>query len=463
MTPETANGALGRGAVATTDDRDADRIEGVTTAPNDSRQGLQAYRWVHEIEIGERFRKDLGDIASLADSIRQVGLLHPPVITPDNKLIAGRRRLAALEHLHGTKRMILCRIVPLNDIVRGEAAENFARKDFTLSEAVAIKRAIEPEVKAAAVERMKAGAPLPKLDKGRSDDKVSAFTGVKRTTLAKADAVVRAAEAEPEKFGKLVEQMDRTGRADGPYKRLKNVQDSDAIRRAPPGLPMHGPYRTGICDWPWASEPDEDKDHGARGYFPYATMPPTDAHRFRVADILQPNSSVWVWITNHHLMRGDHLTLAKAWGLRPVALLTWVKGRMGQGQRVRGATEHVVQLIRGEVPCLGFDQKTWFEGAGGVHSQKPVEFYDIVEKLTPAPRYFELFSRSGSRPNWDMHGNEVGKHADITVDVAKLRAEADALQQREVAPRRAAALALVEMPDLPDCLRRAAATTEAAS
>ena len=35
---------------------------------------------VEAIKIGERHRRDLGDIAALAESIRSVGLLHPPVV-----------------------------------------------------------------------------------------------------------------------------------------------------------------------------------------------------------------------------------------------------------------------------------------------------------------------------------------------------------------------------------------------
>jgi hypothetical protein len=32
---------------------------------------------IDSIKIGSRFRKDLGDIASLAEDIREIGLLHP--------------------------------------------------------------------------------------------------------------------------------------------------------------------------------------------------------------------------------------------------------------------------------------------------------------------------------------------------------------------------------------------------
>jgi ParB family transcriptional regulator, chromosome partitioning protein len=55
------------------------------------------------IRVGKRHRKDLGDIRSLARSIQEIGLLHPVVIRPDGKLIAGERRLGALKLLGWTK------------------------------------------------------------------------------------------------------------------------------------------------------------------------------------------------------------------------------------------------------------------------------------------------------------------------------------------------------------------------
>jgi ParB-like chromosome segregation protein Spo0J len=139
-------------------------------------------RRLSEIVIGQRHRKELGDLDELAASILKVGLLHPPVITTDNRLIAGHRRIAAWERLFGQNREIPVRVVPLKYIARGEAAENFARKDFTLSEAVAIKRAIEPELKVAAKERIvlggklksEASAKLAQVSKGKERQQISA-------------------------------------------------------------------------------------------------------------------------------------------------------------------------------------------------------------------------------------------------------------------------------------------------
>src|ERR1035437_1094926 len=94
------------------------------------------------IQIGFRYRKALGDLRSLADSISEVGLLHPLVVTPEGRLIAGQRRLKACRLL-GWKDVPVT-VVDIYQAARGEAHENFVRKDLLPSEIVALKRAIEP-------------------------------------------------------------------------------------------------------------------------------------------------------------------------------------------------------------------------------------------------------------------------------------------------------------------------------
>jgi hypothetical protein len=138
-----------------------------------------------------------------------------------------------------------CLIIDIAKIVRGEHAENVQRKDFTLTEAVAIEREIEPEEKAAAKKRQLTGlmhgkkpprsANLAGREKGQARDKAAKATGRKRTTLAKAAAIVEAAEADPEKFGKLAEDMDRTGRVMGPITAASpSIMKLRALRRTAP-------------------------------------------------------------------------------------------------------------------------------------------------------------------------------------------------------------------------------------
>src|SRR5262245_49297049 len=182
-----------------------------------------------KIIIGERHRRDMGDLDGLARSMAELGLLQLIGIRPDGLLIWGERRLRAAELLGWTH--IPVRVVDL-DVVRGEHAENTFREPFTLSEAVAIKRSLEPLEKAAAKERQreskgrgkKGGQVAPPL-RGRAADKAAKATGMARRTLEKAEAIVDAAEAEPAKFGHLLEQMDRSGKVDGAYRKLLEARD----------------------------------------------------------------------------------------------------------------------------------------------------------------------------------------------------------------------------------------------
>jgi ParB-like chromosome segregation protein Spo0J len=225
----------------------------------------QITRLITDIRVGKRHRKDLGDIAALAASIAKNNLLHAIVVTPDNKLIAGQRRLRAYESL-GKKR-IPVRVVDIDAIALGEYAENAERKDFTMSEAVAIKRELEPIERTEAKKRQAAarhrnGAGNLPTPKGRASDKAARAAGLARRTLEKAEAVVDAAEAEPERFGKLLEDMDRTGRVNGVYKRLLIARQAAQIKAEPPPLPGKGPYRVIVSDPPWPYEiRREDPSH----------------------------------------------------------------------------------------------------------------------------------------------------------------------------------------------------------
>jgi hypothetical protein len=95
---------------------------------------------VADIVIGERHRQDMGDLETLAESMRELGLLQPIGITEDRQLVFGERRVKAAQMLGWA--CILARVVDISSIVAGEYAENEIRKDFTPSERVAIVEAM---------------------------------------------------------------------------------------------------------------------------------------------------------------------------------------------------------------------------------------------------------------------------------------------------------------------------------
>lgn len=100
---------------------------------------------ISKIIIGNRHRKDLGDLTSLAKSIQRNGLLQPIGVTKKLELVFGERRLRSHQQIL-KKKTILARIVDVPSIIAGEHDENEIRKDFTPSERVAIAKAIEEKI-----------------------------------------------------------------------------------------------------------------------------------------------------------------------------------------------------------------------------------------------------------------------------------------------------------------------------
>ena len=80
---------------------------------------------IASIDIGERYRHDMGDLAALAASIEAVGLLHPIVVMGRDGgnrwlLVAGERRLRACRDILRWER-IHVRIVPEStDLLRAD-------------------------------------------------------------------------------------------------------------------------------------------------------------------------------------------------------------------------------------------------------------------------------------------------------------------------------------------------------
>lgn len=203
-------------------------------------------RRIDSIVIGQRTRRGMGDMASLMASIKARGLLHPPAIRPDGTLVAGQRRIEACRGL-GWREIPVTVVDTVTDelsALLAEGEENECRQGFTPSEGVEHKRRIEGVIAAAAAERV-GGRPSKtssKLDEvstpteRRTDTRVAKAVGIGKTTLAKAEKVVDAAESHPdpvvrEAAAAAVVEMDRTGRVD-PAARVVDAAKSDARIRA---------------------------------------------------------------------------------------------------------------------------------------------------------------------------------------------------------------------------------------
>jgi N6-adenosine-specific RNA methylase IME4 len=121
-------------------------------------------------------------------------------------------------------------------------------------------------------------------------------------------------------------------------------------------------------------------------------------------------------------MQQDALDVVRMWGFKPVkAELIWLKktatGKrwFGMGRILRAEHEVCLVAVKGRPQVKNHSTRTTFvtehvdvtglSAPAGRHSEKPDEFYKIVEELFDGPRV-ELFARK-HREGWTCMGDQV--------------------------------------------------------
>jgi N6-adenosine-specific RNA methylase IME4 len=396
-------------------------------------------------------RRDMGDLTGLARSIDSRGcLLQPVVITKDDELIAGQRRLAAWPLSKFRHQPIPVHVVDVDSIIAGEYDENAQRKDFTPSESVEIMEAMLPLAQEKARARQAHGKTAPGRKKadtslsaaergargagattdengsgatteesGRAEDHLAAYLGRDRKTIARAKDVVDAARAEPDKFGKLLADMDKSGKVNGPWRRLQVLRQVDDIaakkKNGQLDLPA-GKYDRLVADVPWPHELDDpapqDRGRATRGY---PTMAIADIKALPIKKRLAKDCVVYFWTTNFHMESAYQIL--RAWGLDHFPTIgTWAKETFGKGQRLREQTEHCIIAIKGKPVWNLTDESTLWRGDVREDGRKPDEFYALIDRVSPAQRSLELFARRELPEGWEGYGDQVGKFKDQDIE-----------------------------------------------
>lgn len=354
----------------------------------------QSSRKISAIKVSSRFRKDLGDIDALAKSIGEIGLLHPIVINESDDLIAGVRRLEACKKLGWTE--IPVRVVNLEEIRKGEIAENTVRKDFVASEIAAIYEAVAPKEKAEAEKRILSGKPSDKLSEGRVRKRIARYVGKGEITLEKIVTIAKVAQAQPDKFNKLMEKVDKGETSvDYAYKMVKRAE----AQNNPSPIP-EGKFNVIYADPPW------QYDLSLRGspeehYSVMATQ--------TISDLSVPTAEdavLFLWATNPKLE--EALQVMKAWGFTYKTNLVWVKDKFGTGYYFRGQHELLLLGVKGKpsVPLEADRPSSVLNAPRKKHSQKPEEVYALIEKMYPNHKRLELFATQ-RREGWEAWGNEI--------------------------------------------------------
>jgi N6-adenosine-specific RNA methylase IME4 len=164
-------------------------------------------------------------------------------------------------------------------------------------------------------------------------------------------------------------------------------------------------FSTILADPPWNVQ-----QLGERGAVQHYDVMNLDRIRaLPVAELAADNAHLWLWVTNATLRAG--YDVMEAWGFTPRSPLTWIKPRLGLGNYLRNATEHLILGTRGHAPVNFKAQPTWMFAPLQDHSHKPEEQYAVIERISPGP-YLELFARR-RQPGWSAWGNQIDSDIQI--------------------------------------------------
>ena len=170
-------------------------------------------------------------------------------------------------------------------------------------------------------------------------------------------------------------------------------------------------YRTILIDPPWEQRlSGKWKKYKLANALEYPTMTLEHIKNLPIKDLAEEGCHIWLWTTNQFLK--EAFDVMDTWGFEYLTTITWVKPS-GCGNWFISRTQH----------CLfGYKDKCQFKKARykptvffanpKKHSEKPIEFYDLIESISAGNR-LELFARQ-KRDGWDVWGNEVESDIQLT-------------------------------------------------
>lgn len=155
---------------------------------------------------------------------------------------------------------------------------------------------------------------------------------------------------------------------------------------------MANKYRTILADPPYPQKmtgkysirPKRNKR------LPYPSMTLEEIKKLPIKELSEQGCHLWLWTTNQFLK--ESFEIMNSWGFKYLTTITWVKPS-GLGNWFISRTQH----------CLfGYKEKCQFNKARyrptvffanvEKHSEKPKEFYKLIESISDKKR-LELFAR----------------------------------------------------------------------
>lgn len=345
---------------------------------------------ISDVKIGTRFRKDLGELSSLVESIEKQGLLQPIGVTKDNELVFGMRRIEAYKLLERDE--IEARIVNVTSILEGEFAENEIRKRFTLDERVAIGKAVEdmlPERRGLDSRSEKFKSTNIGTFKKKTQDIAAKRAGFgSHGTYEKAKTVSEKATPEAKES---IDKGESTINAE--YNRVlskEKIRENTAIKEGA-AVQIDDKFDVIVIDPPWPMKKIvREVSPNQVESLDYPTMSIEEIQNIEIPS--SADCHLFLWTTQKFLP--ESFKILDEWGFKYICVFVWHKPGGFQPVGLPQYNCEFVVYSRKGTPVFR-DTKNFnlcFEGKRGKHSEKPGGFYETIRRVT-AGRRLDMFSR----------------------------------------------------------------------
>ena len=339
------------------------------------------------------------EYAAFLVDLRERGVRVPLEMTSEGVVLDGHHRLRAARELGLPE--VPVRLVAVEDEAEYMLLSALRRRNLSASQgaALAVELGSYREAKDAAKRRSQDNlrrcpewATLPTRGE-RPRAWAARLSGVGERTLEDAACVH---EEDPELFAQVKAGQVSAHRAATLVRRRRR----DA-RLFSPSLPS-GLFQIVYADPPWRSQ-SPDSDWAPEAHYPTMALEEITALPVPAAD----DALLFLWAINGMLR--EALKVMEAWGFEYKSCIVWVKPSIGLGQWVRNRHEPLLVGRRGSfpLPAEADRPESVINAPRGRHSEKPLVFYELIERAYPCASKLELFARGVPRAGWSAWGNEV--------------------------------------------------------
>jgi N6-adenosine-specific RNA methylase IME4 len=359
---------------------------------------------------------------ALVEDIRRHGL-HEPIVLLDGQILDGRNRYRACmaadfeptfvpyrgddpvayvvslnlkrRHLDESQRaMVAARLATLKrgDNQHSPIGETSQAKAAELLNVG--KRSVER-----AAEVRDHGAPELQQAVERGTVSVSAAADVATLPAAEQREVVARGEREILEAAKAIRGERAEARRVGRTQKLVEISKGNTELSTAQRCPI-------ICaDPPWRYEhPPMAGNRVVENHYPTMTL--EDICTLKVSELATPDAILFLWTTSPLLEQS--FVVIRSWGFEYRTSAVWIKPSIGMGYFVRQQHELLLIARRGNPPMPAPDARppSVIEAPRGEHSEKPIEAYELIERMYPELPKIELFARN-ARAGWAAWGNQA--------------------------------------------------------